>query len=82
MAASSRRWKLWPIARAAHRLIQAYTKTGLHLYLIDATGAFLGTDGRPYHPLFRRDRLHPNACGYEKWTTLIKPVLLADLFHH
>jgi lysophospholipase L1-like esterase len=72
------RWKYWSIIQEANRLIQAHTATGPILHFIDITGAFLGPDGRPDRSLFRGDRLHPNARGYEKWTALIKPVLLAD----
>ena len=72
------RWKYWPVVQQANRLIQAHTTTKPALHFIDITGAFLGSDGLPDRRLFRHDRLHPNALGYEKWTALIKPVLLAD----
>jgi hypothetical protein len=74
------RWKYWPVVREANHLIQAHTHTNPALHFIDIAGAFLGPDGLPDRRLFRYDRLHPNARGYEKWTALIKPVLLADLF--
>ena len=73
------RWKYWPVVQEANRLIRAHTRTDPALHFIDIAGTFLGPDGRPDRRLFRRDRLHPNARGYEKWTALIKPVLLADL---
>jgi lysophospholipase L1-like esterase len=72
------RWKFWPVVQEANRLIQAHTLTDPALHYIDITGAFLGPDGQPIRSLFRADRLHPNARGYEKWTAQIKPVLLAD----
>jgi lysophospholipase L1-like esterase len=72
------RWKYWSIVQAANRLILAHTKTDPSLHFIDITDAFLGPDGLPDRRLFRRDRLHPNARGYEQWTALVKPVLLAD----
>jgi lysophospholipase L1-like esterase len=74
------RWKYWSIVQEANRLIHAHTETEPALHYIDITGAFLGPDGLPDRSLFRTDRLHPNARGYQKWTALIKPVLLADLF--
>ena len=73
------RWKYWPVVREANRLIQAHTETHPALHFIEIAGAFLGPDGLPDRHLFRRDRLHPNARGYEKWTALIKPILLRDL---
>jgi lysophospholipase L1-like esterase len=72
------RWKFWPVVQDANCQIRAHTETDPALRFIDIAGAFLGPDGRPDRRLFRRDRLHPNAWGYEKWTALIKPVLLAD----
>ncbi|MGA2489445.1 MAG: GDSL-type esterase/lipase family protein [Anaerolineales bacterium] len=74
------RWRYWPIVRETNRLIQAHAQTDPRLHFIDITCAFLGPDGWPDRRLFRNDRLHPNAKGYEKWTALLKPVLLKDLF--
>jgi lysophospholipase L1-like esterase len=76
------RWKLWPVVQEANRLIRLHTTTDSTLHFIDITGAFLDPDGRPDRQLFRSDRLHPNAKGYERWTAIIKPVLLADLPPH
>lgn len=70
------RWKLWPIAREANRLIQAHTETDPRLGFIDLTEQFLGPDGLPNRRLYRFDGLHPNARGYERWTAVIKPILL------
>jgi len=72
------RWKYWPIVREANRLIQAHTGASPALHFIDIAGAFLSPDGLPDRRLLRSDRLHPNARGYQHWTALIKPVLLAD----
>jgi lysophospholipase L1-like esterase len=72
------RWKYWPVVQEANRLIQAHTLTHPALHYIDITAAFLGPDGLPDRSLFRADRLHPNARGYERWTALIKPILMAD----
>ena len=74
------RWRYWPLVQEANRLIQAHARTQPCLHFIDITGAFLASDGCPDRRLFRSDRLHPNARGYEKWTATLKPILLADLF--
>ena len=74
------RWKYWLIVREANRLIQAHSETDPALRYIDITGAFLGPNSLPDRRLFRYDRLHPNALGYQQWTALIKPVLIRDLF--
>jgi len=72
------RWRFWPIAREANRLIEAETKSDPRLHFIDLTPALVGPDGRPRRSLYRSDRLHPNATGYAVWTSVLKPILLAD----
>jgi lysophospholipase L1-like esterase len=73
------RWKYWPIARQANRLIEEHTRTDPSLRFIDLTEAILGPDGRPDRRLYRLDRLHPSKKGYARWTAVIKPILEADL---
>jgi lysophospholipase L1-like esterase len=72
------RWKYWPIVREANRLIREYTSTDPCLHFIDLVPAILGANGVPQRGLFRSDRLHPNARGYAAWTTVLRPILLAD----
>ena len=74
------RWKLWPIADQANRLIEAYTRKDACLHFIDMTAHLLGPDGLPQRKLYRFDKLHPNKQGYARWTGVIKPTLQADLF--
>ncbi len=73
------RWKHWPIAQEANRLIRAHAAADPRLHFIDMTDAILRADGKPNRSLFRLDRLHPNQKGYAVWTAKIKPILLADL---
>ncbi len=73
------RWKYWPIAAEANRLVHDHTLTDAHLRFIDLTDHLLDADGKPDRRLYRADRLHPNAKGYTKWTAVIKPRLEADL---
>jgi len=73
------RWKYWPIVQETNRLIEAYTQTDPRLHFIDLTKTILSVDGKPDRGLFRIDRLHPNQKGYAVWTSIIKPILLADL---
>jgi lysophospholipase L1-like esterase len=73
------RWKYWPIANEANQRIKAYSETNERLHFIDMTNEILGVDGTPRRDLFRLDRLHPNKNGYAVWTSIIKPILEADL---
>ncbi len=74
------RWEYWPIAQEANRLIEERTCSDPRLRFIDLTDQLLGPDGKPDRSLYRLDRLHPNQKGYRKWTAVIKPRLLEDLF--
>ena len=73
------RWRHWPVARQANRLIEAHAKTDARLHFIDMTHAILGPDGKPRRDLFRFDRLHPNRKGYVQWAGVIRPILEKDL---
>ncbi len=73
------RWKHWRAAGEANRLIRARAGGDARLHFIDLTEAILGPDGKPDRKLYRLDRLHPSKQGYARWTSVIKPVLLADL---
>ena len=72
------RWKLWPIAQEANRLIQAFVEINPCLHYIDLTEQLLTPDSLPDRHLYRMDQLHPNIMGYKKWVEAIKPVLLKD----
>ena len=74
------RWKYWPIAAEANRMIREHTLSDSLLRFIDLTDHLLGADGKPDRSLYRADRLHPNQKGYAKWTMVIKPRLEADLY--
>jgi lysophospholipase L1-like esterase len=74
------RWEYWHIAREANRLIEARTRSDPRLRFIDLTDELLGPDGKPDRSLYRLDKLHPNQKGYQRWTAVIRPRLLADLF--
>lgn len=74
------RWQYWPIVQEANYLIEEHTRQDPCLRFIDLTDQLLGPDGKPERSLYRGDRLHPNAKGYAKWTAVIKPRLMADLF--
>ncbi len=77
--APSRR-KYWPIVQETNRLIEAHTQGDPRLHFIDLNARLLRPDGTPNPKLFRIDKLHPNAAGYAVWTSVIKPILQADLY--
>jgi lysophospholipase L1-like esterase len=73
------RWALWKEANLANELIAEYAATQENVTFVDATEAFLGTDGTPNRALFKLDGLHPGKKGYAAWTSIIRPILMEDL---
>ena len=73
------RWKVWPEAKKANALIQAWGRGRDGFVFIDAASALLGADGKPRKELFLSDGLHFSAEGYRVWTSIIRPILLAGL---
>ncbi len=73
------RWEYWSLAQEANRLIREHTQSDPRLHFVDLTGELLGPDGKPDRSLYRLDKLHPNRKGYQRWTAVLKPRLMADL---
>jgi len=73
------RWKVWAEVHKANELIADYAATQEKVTFIDTTDELLGTDGKPNKALFVWDGLHLNTDGYAIWTSIIKPILEADL---
>jgi len=69
------RWRLWPVAEEANRLMRDYAETDDRLHFIDLVPAILKPDGLPDRSLYRIDRLHPNTKGYATWAAVLKPIL-------
>ncbi len=72
------KYKYWPIVREANRLIEAHTKTNPCLHYIELNDKLMGPNGEPDKKLYRMDKLHPSAEGYKVWTSVIKPILMAE----
>lgn len=75
---SRARWKLWPIASEANRLIHERVRAEPRLRFIDLTEKLIGPDGLPDRGLYRVDKLHPNNQGYVLWASAIKSALEAE----
>ena len=69
------RWAQREKIVGANRLIEAFTKTGSNLVFIDVFSKELTSDGQPNETLFREDRLHLNAKGYELLKSIVAPHL-------
>jgi len=76
------RWRAWPSIRRLNDLIEAMARENTATFFIATADGFLDRDtGRPRPELFRNDRLHLSAAGYDVWADIISTSLdnvLAD----
>jgi lysophospholipase L1-like esterase len=75
---SRARWRLWPVAERANRIIQARVASDPTLRFIDLSSRLLGLDGLPRKALYRFDRLHPSKRGYAIWAEEIRTALARE----
>jgi lysophospholipase L1-like esterase len=68
---SPSRWKLEAQARALNAEIEWWSKAQKRVGYIDVWTPMLGPDGNPRPDIFREDKLHMNAEGYEIWRKII-----------
>ena len=71
------RLALLPKVRETNALIASHTKTLKDVGYIDIFSPMLNAEGLPRPELFRADRLHLNAAGYQLWQSVIAAHLLA-----
>jgi lysophospholipase L1-like esterase len=75
------RWGGWPRAAEANSLIAAHAARSAGIHYIDVATPMLPADGgRPPASLFIFDELHLSDEGYALWTSIIRPVLMRDLY--
>jgi lysophospholipase L1-like esterase len=68
---SPSRWKLEAQARQLNAQIEWWSKAHKNVGYIDVWNPMLGPDGAPRPDIFREDKLHMNADGYEIWRKVI-----------
>lgn len=73
------RWEVWDIAQKTNELIAKWSATQPALYVIDTGAALLNERGEPAEENYIFDGLHLSERGYQIWTSIIKPPLLAEL---
>jgi lysophospholipase L1-like esterase len=69
------RWKNRSKERALNDLVKAYARKVPHLEYIDASSFVLGADGKPRPELFRDDKLHFSAAGYQLLAERVRPFM-------
>jgi lysophospholipase L1-like esterase len=75
ITSSPLRWAQREKVIEANRLIRAYCEETAGVKFIAVREKFLGANGEPRPELFKADRLHPNAEGYQILTGAIQPFL-------
>jgi len=64
----------------ANETMKMYVKENPNeLFYIDISPAMLDKYGKLDESLFKKDRLHMNSAGYERWTKIIKPEIIKQL---
>jgi len=71
------RWTQIDRMRAANLVIRAYCERDDRLAFLDFDGLMLGWDEKPRRELFVEDGLHLSPQGYQMWTTVLRPWLIA-----
>ncbi|TWT57893.1 GDSL-like Lipase/Acylhydrolase [Thalassoglobus neptunius] len=74
---SLKRWNLINKVRETNSIIRAMADENEHLTFVDVDAPMIGTDGTPRDELFADDGLHLSEAGYELWTELLTPHLVA-----
>ena len=72
---SGSRWNLWPKMKQTNEMIQKYSEKNSLLYYADCATCLLTDKGEPNNELFVKDLLHLNEKGYDKWKTVLEPML-------
>lgn len=73
------RWEAWPKIQEVNAALQAACAADVSLHFIPTASAYLNGEGEPRPELFREDRLHQTAQGYQIWAAIIKSHLDAVL---
>ena len=74
---SPARWALWPAMAETNALLREACARDARLRFVDVATPMLGEDGAPQPGIFLEDTLHLNARGYDLWTSVLAPPLLA-----
>ncbi len=69
------RWDNWEAMTRANVLVARYCGKHVHAYYMDLASPLL-KNGKPDPDVFMDDGLHLNAEGYERWTKIVKPLVL------
>lgn len=68
----------WPAALRYNELLAGFCAAAPHRALLDVATVHFDAEGHRRRELFLEDGLHLSPEGYEAWTSVVRPRLLAD----
>ncbi|MCH2173443.1 GDSL-type esterase/lipase family protein [Myxococcota bacterium] len=77
MKPSKLRWDKWPIMQELDVALRAFAQSDEHVRFVNTGEVLLGPDGTP-DDVYIFDGLHLNAVGYSRWTSVLRPLLMAQ----
>lgn len=75
---SPSRWEMWPDMARTNELLREACAADERLRFVDVATPMLGADGTPRPELYLADLLHLGDAGYDLWTDVVAPPLLAE----
>ena len=75
---SPSRWELWPVMQEFNRKLANACAADDRLFFLDVGPVMMDQDGIVDKSIFLEDMLHMNRQGYERWKSVIRPVLIGN----
>ncbi len=76
MKPSLNRFEKWRVFQTGNRMIEKFAESREEVHYLDVSEIMLSENQKPDSTIFIPDGLHMNPKGYQRWTQLLKPVLL------
>ena len=76
MKPSLSRFEKWRVFQTGNRMIEKFAESREDVLYLDVSETMLSENEKPDSTIFISDGLHMNQKGYQRWTQLLKPVLL------
>lgn len=73
---SPSRWDKWLVLQELNSKLAAKCATDDRLFFLDVGPVMMDSDGMVDKSLFLEDMLHMNRAGYQRWKSVIRPVLI------
>ncbi len=75
---SPSRWQKWPVMQELNQRLANYCAIDERLFFLDVGPIMMDDSGVVDKTIFKEDMLHMNRAGYERWRSVIRPVLIRN----